>query len=395
MKINSTALKNIALVYGGSFFGFVFVLILAKKISISDFSDYAYGAALGSLLMLIINFGSDRKLIFELVKYKDTQKRLINYNFTLRMSLFLVFSFSLFFLIPFFSYLVCLWYMALGLVTKAVFDYKGETIIINRYLFLERVILVILSFLLFIDFSLVSLFMILLILRFSFVAFTSLKICVSFSLSDLFLWFQLHRKEVINSFLFVLGSVFSSFQILGSQVIVKQILGDSSVSFLNIGFQIAMLVQLAQAQVIRMKSRAISESILSEKNNNLMSLNKEILKSLIISIPFVLIFNILAFLLEMYYLPESWLGVFELLYKFSPWLLVMGSGMYISQYFINIFPSKTYLKIYTVNLIFTCVSLLFLLPVYGVVIVPYLIFLIHGASIFMMYTLIKNKAEND
>ncbi|MEJ6496946.1 hypothetical protein [Pseudoalteromonas lipolytica] len=391
MQSNLTKIKNIILVYGGSLFGFVFVLILTRSISINDFADYAYGVALGSLLMLLVNFGSDRRLIFELVKYENSIQRLLNYNFTLRAFLFIILSIILFFLVPLFTYLVCLWYMALGLITKAVYDYEDKTIEINAYLCIERAILIFLSFLFYYEVSVIWLFGYLLVQRLAFVFFTNLKLRVSFSFSDFIFWGRKHKEEVLNSFLFVLGGIFSSFQILGSQIITKHIIGDNAVAFLNVGFQIALLVQLAQAQVIRMKSRSISESTVKVKKNTLVLLNKEIMKSLFLSIPFVIIFNVLSFLLEKYYLPEEWLGVFELLYKFSPWLLVMGAGMYISQYFINLYPPIVYLKIYSVNLVVTCLALFYFLPIFGVLIVPYLIFIIHGASMFIMYILIKTK----
>src|SRR5690554_6800642 len=122
MIVASAVIRNLILVYATASLGFLASLYLASAISISQYADYAYAVAIGAMLYLFVNAGSDRSLVKDISDFESDPAAYINFNSTLKVVLFLIVVFVLFLTLDLAAALVCAWYLVSALFPKGVYD---------------------------------------------------------------------------------------------------------------------------------------------------------------------------------------------------------------------------------------------------------------------------------
>ena len=358
----SSILKFSSLNYFQSFLSFSASIFLARNIGKELYGEYALGLIFFNILSTIIQFGSEKTLIRDLVQKKEPKSVLkaatfinIFISLTALISIFIwlyfqSISISGVAIITLFSFAgICL-----GLSPAAWFDYKGEIHFQALLLLVEKL------------FFLVSIFVILFFSKNSsltaFYAALAFLVCrLACALKEWHFVFSdfegestktlFYLKQILSNnvwiWIAVLGNMLMS---QGNQLILKSDTSSSELASYAIAFQLIMMIRLFQRQIVRLMSPAIAE-LTKLGSNNMKFIRRRMHKyyflSLISSLVLVIPLFIISPVLIKVVVGPQYLDAVPIFRILLIWISLFGLALVNNQFLISFNLNRTFLLITT------------------------------------------------
>ncbi|RZU46841.1 O-antigen/teichoic acid export membrane protein [Fluviicoccus keumensis] len=390
--------------------------ICARIMGAYDYSWIVLGIAIGSIIIPIINLGSDRTLIRDLTYLKSDTDRSIfitkNTSFRLMtfLSISLLSSIIIYYIIdsplPFKFSLWCiiLWTLLQGCYPFSLFDFVGMTNLQNRLTVFERltavIIVTVLAISLFNSQLLLVISITLLITRLisiisQYKAWNSLNKSISFQSSQLFSKIDLSSVNIRITLI-----QFSSGLILyANQIFLKSSNQLSSLAAYGLICQVLNIVLVFQGQSLRLFSRQISESCRHPSPNTLRLLLRHLLAMLFISIAFSMASWILIQIISHFLSTKNFSDITLLATPMCLWAALTGIGLVSSQYLIGMRFDTAYSRINIIGGFVSLVSGFYLVPTHGAIMAAYLLLTIHGtmimAQLFFVFFALNQHLNNN
>lgn len=391
-----------AINYGQSAISFGSSLLLARHMEVSDYGVITLGIALSNIVFVLMQFGTDKTLVRDLVQQKEIRAELLvqsiftwfllgllcvagSYLYSIgdgygMILLLLIFSGFIRGLSP------IAWYD----VTKRM-NLQSVFVLIDRSLYISAILAMI-----FVDQVLLLNIALALVL----------SRVVSFLLEWGFLFRKYGRelRSVISAKNFIPSKSFFSSNVLVwgagignlmmtqfNQVLLESRSSLKEMAYYGIAFQIVIFVKLFQKQILRylapqLASRILNRVAIKKMNGELL---RVLLYSSLITIPlFIFSPYIISNLLGERYIPaQSTLNVLLI------WITLYGVGLIINQYLLNLRKEKSFIY---VTLIYGLMSLVigyFLIGIYGALGAALTLLIAHFLSIITQYILVSSNMK--
>jgi O-antigen/teichoic acid export membrane protein len=398
-----TVIYSSIISYFTALFSFLSTMIIAKNIHIDTFGIITLGLAIGAFIQILLNFASDKIFVKEIINQKLNASA-----YAIIQIIFQLFILTAIIIIYLFINLnnyqdnlllyVIIWFSLIGIYPKGLYDYK-EKVLQNTVLhLLERLLSFVVIFLFMIsqniDIKLLEeLFKVLILIRIIFVALQIIFIFKNVLLNDYKYSFQSFKKNIKKRIYIVIALLSNSIILYGLQIMTKINLDYKSIAIYGLAIQLTLIVIIVQSQIIRHLNKKI---FLETKNNKLdiVLFNRTLKLSIYISLPLSILMLMLSYLLETYYLDNSYYSLFNISIILTLWLNVLGAGTIISQYFISLINEKSYLYINLTGGILSIFFAFFAFKIFGIYTAPLVLLVVHSSIIFTQYIFIIKRNYN-
>ncbi len=391
-------------------FSFAIALLLARKLGAEQYGYYTYGIVFNTTFFILIQYGLDKTLVRDLVQKSEEAATILISGTLLKLIITLLGVL-----------LMVIWgfvfggdelkkvYIALlfgvsgsiyGIGPRAWFDFKGKIqnhavfLFIERLIFFsgtiyllfrggEQAIILLVGWVLLIGRLIMSFF------EWSFVVRTIEKPkwkSVKASLKPLI--FQ-------NSWVW-LAAINNLIMTNANQLILDQQLGTKQLGYYGLAFQLIMLVQLMQGQVLRLTTPSIAEAVQKTKGWGILNKYRlDLLRCVGLTIAMLIPIYFLAPYLIEWLVGKDYAGALPVLRVLCFWSLVYGLALINNQYLLSYHLQKSF---FSITLVFGLISIYLVyafIPLYGVVGAALSLLTAHFGSVFVQSLMVLRKMHKN
>lgn len=336
---------------------FLVTLLLARELDKEDFGNLSYGMVFANTLFIIMQFGTDKTLVRDLVQLKKPELAISSSSWLwlllgsillVGIAIWLIFFADLDYSTSFLVLLCSLLGFVRGMTPMPWFDFKGRAnfhsllLLIDRIIFLASVCCII--FLVHNEQAVIYAALAQLISRI-FTLTMEWKYVIStckLVIKPSFPFIQKILKE--NSWVW-LAAIGNLLMTQANQLILNHSFGPSELAIYGFSFQVIMVIRLLQIQVLRLVTPSIAQLTLKvSKNPSLVK--KKLFQycslNFLLSVVIIAPAYVLAPYLIKTFIGETYMGAVEVLNILFIWSLLFGIAIIINQFLIGLRQQRFY-----------------------------------------------------